>query len=126
MRNLNRPTALAAAAIALIIGAVGPWISVLGLFSGGPTNSTEVAIVVFGGITFVILSALTGRFMRPVSILVAVGILAEAINVFVKIQQANDDSELGSLVTPGWGLYLSIVACLFLIGSTWIAKKETL
>lgn len=125
MRNLNRPTALVAAAIALVVGAVGPWISVLGLFNGGPTNSTEVGIVVFGGIALTIASALSGRFMRPISIVVAIAILAEAVNVLVSVHKANT-GEFGSLVSPGWGLYLSILACLFLVASTWVAKKEEL
>lgn len=123
MRNLNRPTALAIAAALLIIGAIGPWITLLGLVSGGPTNDTETTIVIFGGIGLVVVSALTGRYMRTVSIIVAIAILAEAIDTLVSVVQANS-SALGNLVSPGWGLYLTILSGLFLVSSTWVAKKQ--
>lgn len=120
MKTLNRPTALAIAAIALIVGAVGPWVTVLGIISAGPANFTEVALVVFGGIGFVIVSALTGWFMRPVSILVGVLILLEVGNVWFRLGDGNTNE----LVKPGWGLALSTLAALFLIASTFVAKQK--
>lgn len=120
MKTLNRPTALAIAAIALIVGAVGPWVTVLGIISAGPANFTEVALVVFGGIGFVVVSALTSRFMRPVSILVGVLILLEVGNVWFRLGEGSTNE----LVKPGWGLVLSTLAALFLIASTFIAKQK--
>lgn len=122
MNKLNRPTALSLGAIALIFGAIGPWIAVLGLINGGPSNDTETAIVVFGGIVLVIGSALTGIAMRGVSILIGVAILLESLNTLRQVIHAHDSA----VVSPGWGLYLSIVAGLFLIASTWVAKGKSL
>jgi hypothetical protein len=122
MKKLNCPTALSIAAIGLIFGAIGPWITVLGFINGGPTNSTEVGLIVFGGIGLVICSAFSGRFMRTVSILVGVLILIEAGHVFYEMHHANG-SDIGSLVTPGWGLYLTVIACLWLIASTFVVKR---
>jgi len=124
MRNFNRNTALGIGAVALILGAIGPWVSVLGLVSVGPGNDTELAIVIFGGIALLIVSALTGRFMRPVSILVGLGALAESVNTLVRSSQA-DLGELGELVSPGWGLYLTMLAGTYIILSTWIARQKT-
>lgn len=121
MKNFNRPTALAVSAIALLVGSVGPWVTLLGIASAGPTNSLEVALVVFGGIGLVILSALTSRYMRTVSIVVALIILAEAINSLTKIYSV--DADVRDWVAPGWGLYLTILTCVFLAASTWIARK---
>lgn len=123
MKKLNCSTALSIAAIGLIFGAIGPWITVLGFINGGPTNSLEVGLVVFGGIGLVICSAFSGRFMRTVSILVGVLILVEAGHVFYEMHHANG-SDIGSLVTPGWGLYLTIIACLWLIASTFVVKAQ--
>src|SRR3954462_9525144 len=121
MKNLNRSTALAIGAIALIIGGISPWITVFGIISAGPTNFLEVGCVVFGGIGITILSALTGRFMRPVSIVVGLVILAQVGYVwFVLSEERTND-----LVPPGWGLWLTTATCLYLIASTWIAHKPT-
>lgn len=125
MKTFNRSTGLIFGAIALILGAIGPWISVLGFIGGGPANSLEVGSIVFGGIALVIISALLGRFMRTVSIIVGVLVLAEVVNVFININSANSDSDLGSLASPGWGLYLSAVAGLYLIVSTFVFAKQT-
>jgi hypothetical protein len=123
MKNLNRPTALALAATALLIGAIGPWVTILGLIGAGPTTFTEVWTVVFGAIAVVIASALTGRYMRPVSIVAGVAILSEVSYVWFHLSK-DGANELGrSLVQPGWGLYLTTLAALFLIASTWVAKK---
>lgn len=122
MKKLNCPTALAIGVIGLIFGAIGPWITVLGFINGGPTNSTEVGLVVFGGIGLVICSMLSARFMRTASILVGVIILVEAVHVFYEMRNANG-SDLGSLVSPGWGLYLTVLACLWLIASTFVVKR---
>jgi hypothetical protein len=120
MKTLNRPTALAIAAVALLVGAVGPWITVLGLISAGPTNFTEVWIVVFGAIAFVIASALTGRYMRLISIVCGVAVLVEVGYVWFHLSEA----QVNDLVQPGWGLFLSTLAALFLVSSTWVAKKS--
>lgn len=117
--KLNRPTALAIGAIALSIAAIGPWISFFGL-GGGPSDFLEVGLVVFGGLGLVIISALTGRLMRPVSIFVGVAVLAEVGYVWFALSE----SDTNPFVTPGWGLYLSIATGLFLIASTWVAKKK--
>lgn len=123
MNTFSRNSALALGAVILAFGAIGPWITFLGVINGGPANLLEVGLVVFGGIGLVALSALTGRYMRPVSILVGVGILIEAGYVWFVLSEAQS-SEVGGLVSPGWGLYLSILASLYLIASTWIAKKR--
>lgn len=125
MKTFNRSTGLIFGAIALILGAIGPWISVLGFIGGGPANSLEVGLIVFGGIALIIISALFGRFMRTVSIVVGVLVLAEVVNVFININSANSDNDLGSLVSPGWGLYFSAVAGLYLVASTFIFSKQT-
>jgi hypothetical protein len=119
--KFNTPTAITIGAVALILGAIGPWVTVLGLFGGGPTNSFEVGLIVFGGIGLLLCSAFSGRFMRTMSILISVLILIETANVFYEVRNAND-SELGSLVSPGWGLYLTVLACLWLIASTFVFK----
>jgi hypothetical protein len=72
MKKLNCPTAITIGAVALILGAIGPWVTVLGLFGGGPTNSFDVGLIVFGGIGLLLCSAFSGRFMRTMSILISV------------------------------------------------------
>jgi hypothetical protein len=122
MIKLNRSVSLAIGVALLILGAIGPWITILGgLVNGGPTNSTEVGIVVFGGIAVIIVSALTKFKMRAFSIVVGALVLAEAIHVLVKIPSANS-TELGDVVSAGWGLYMSMIAGAYLVASTWIIK----
>ena len=126
MFRINRSTALAIGFIALLAGAVGPWISVLGAINGGPTNDAELSIVIFGGAGVVLLSALTQRFQRIVSIVVGLLTLGEAIPVLVRVHQAKAqiDSDWANLVAPGWGLYLTILAGAFLILSTFITDRS--
>jgi hypothetical protein len=119
MLNINRPTALAIGAVALIVGAISPWITVLGVIGAGPLNFIEVAIVVFASIGLVIASALTARFMRPVSIVVGIIVLSQVGYVWFHLSEADTTP----LVQPGWGLFLSTAAALYLIASTWVAKK---
>ena len=117
--KLNRPTALTIGAIALIFGALGPWISFLGVINAGPMNFTEVAIIIFAGIGLVIASALTSRYMRIVSIFVGLVVLSQVTYVWFHLSEATTND----LVQPGWGLFLSTLAGLYLIGSTWVARK---
>jgi hypothetical protein len=120
MSKLNRPTALAIGAVALIVGLISPWITVLGIISAGPTNFTEVWIVMIVGIALVIASALTGKFMRLVSIVVGVAVLSEVGYVWFHLSEA----QTNDLVQPGWGLFLSTLAGLFLVASTWVARQR--
>lgn len=120
MLNINRPTALAIGAVALIVGAIGPWITVLGVIGVGPLNFVEVAITVFACIGVVILSAFTGRYMRTASIAAGVVILSQVAYVWFHLSEA----DTSPLVQPGWGLFLSAFVALYLISSTWVAKKD--
>jgi hypothetical protein len=121
----NPRIAVGAGTLALLIGALGPWASVLGVLHVGPTSSAEVSVVVFGGAALVALAAILGRALRPASITVGTAALAEAVYALVRIEQAKSQAgEWGSLITPGWGLYLTIIAGLFLITSTWLARRR--
>ena len=123
--NRNTRIALGAGVLALLAGAVGPWATVLGAINIGPTNSAEVSAVVFGGALILVLSAAFGRAMRTASIVVGVAAVAEVVYAFVRIEQVkNDAGDWGALVSPGWGLYLSGLAGLYLIASTWIVKRQ--
>jgi hypothetical protein len=127
MLTLNRNTriALGAGALALAAGAVGPWATALGIVSVGPTSNTEVTLVVVGGIVVVALAALLNRWMRALSILAGGLAVAEAVYALVKIEQAKSDAgEFGALISPGWGLYLTVIAGVFLVVSTWIVRTE--
>lgn len=121
MLNINRPTALTIGAIVMLVGAIGPWITVLGLIGAGPLNFIEVAAVVFGSLGILITSALTARFMRPISILVGLVVLSQVAYVWFHLSEANTNE----LVQPGWGLFVSTAAALYLIASTWVAQKPS-
>lgn len=123
LTNLNRPTALIIGAVAMIIGVVSPWITVFGVITAGPTNFAQVGLVLFGGIALVIVSALTGRYMRAASIIAGVIVLSEVVYVWFGLSE-NSKEGVGELVSPGWGLYFSTLAGLFLVASTWIAKQQ--
>ena len=98
--------------------------SVLGALSVGPTSNTETTIAVFGGVVVVALAALTNRALRTASMVAGVAALA-SVYALVKIQQAKADAgEWGSLIQPGWGLYLTILVGLYLIASTWIVRRR--
>lgn len=111
-------------ALALLVAAVGPWVTVLGALSAGPTSSTELSAVVFGGIAVLLLSAAIGRYIRPVTIVVGLAVLGEAVHTIVRIEQFKSSNEWGSVVSPGWGLFLAVVAGLFLLVSTWIVRRR--
>jgi hypothetical protein len=123
---MNRRIALIIGAVALLLGAMGPWISALGgVLSVGPTQSVETSIVVFGGIALLILFAVLNRSHRILSVMVGSLVLIEAVFVLVRIQDAKSESgELGSLFSPGWGLYVTILTGVYLIVSTFIVKKS--
>jgi hypothetical protein len=122
---MNPRTVVGAGAAALLIGGLGPWANVLGALQVGPTSSTEVSIVIFGGAALVALAAILGRAMRPASIAIGLAALAEAVHVLVRIEDAKSQAgQWGSLVSPGWGLYLTIIAGLFLIASTWVGRRR--
>jgi hypothetical protein len=110
--------------LALTAGALGPWVSALGgIVSLGPTADTEVSLGVFGGIAMVASAALLGRWMRAASVVTGGLAVSQAVYVLVKIEQAKSDTgEWGGLISPGWGLYLTLIAGVYLVASTWIAK----
>ena len=118
----NQCITLGALALALAAGAIGPWASVFGLISIGPTASAEVSLVVFGGIAVLVASAATGRRLRAASITIGILALAEAGYALVKVVGIRNDNEFGQLVQPGWGLYLTIIAAIALIASTFVVK----
>jgi hypothetical protein len=120
MKNFTHRQALALGAVLLSIGAIAPWITVFGLISAGPSNFTEVALFVFGGIGLVCLSAITRHYMRPVSIVIGLLILAQVVYVWFGLSE----QDTNELVTPGWGLWLTTAACLYLIASTFIVKSK--
>ena len=123
----NQRIAIGAGALALAAAAVGPWVSVMGALSVGPTANTEVTIVVFGGIAVLVLAALMAKAMRPATIVVGLAAVAESVYALVKIQQIKSDAgEWGALIQPGWGLYLTIVVGVFLVISTWIVRERQL
>ena len=82
--------------------------------------------LVFGGIVAVALAALLNRGMRAVSIVTGGLAIAEAVYALVKIEQAKSGAgEFGGLISPGWGLYLTVIAGVFLAASTWVARAAT-
>jgi hypothetical protein len=115
----NHRFAIGAGVLALLVGAVGPWVSVLGgVVELGPTSNVEISLVVFGGPALLLLSMFLGRATRLATIAVGVLALGEVAYVMVRIQQAKSEmGEWGALVSPGWGLYLA---------STWIVRKPTI
>jgi hypothetical protein len=122
---MNIRMATGIGALALLAGAVGPWASVFGAISVGPTAGVETSIVVFGGIVVLALVAILDRAYRPASITIGVLAMAEAVYALARIQQAKADADdWGALVQPGWGLYLTIIAGLFLVASTFIIKPK--
>jgi len=123
--NIDRRAAVGAGALALLIGGLGPWVSLLGVLHVSPTSSAEVSIIVFGGAALVALAAFLGRALRLASISIGIVALAEAVYALVRIEHAKSQAGAwDSLISPGWGLYLTIGAGLFLIASTWLARRE--
>lgn len=121
---MNTRIALGAGALALLIGAFGPWATFLGAINIGPTSNAEISVLVFGGAALVALSALSGKKMRVASISIGVLALIEAIYAIVRIQQAKADADdWGALIAPGWGLYLTVIVGFFLIASTWLVRR---
>ncbi len=129
---------LVAGAAGLLLGAVGPWVSVLGgVFNVGPTSNMELTLVTFGGAALVA----GAGFFRPEAtwtrrVIVALGAvtIAEVVYAVVKIQQAKSDlaaeagdffgSEVGNLITPGWGLYVTGLVGLYLVVSPYVLRQQ--
>jgi hypothetical protein len=123
--NIDRRIAVGGGAVALLIGAFGPWVSLLGVLHVGPTSNAEDTIVLFGGAALLALAAILGRALRSASIIIGIAALAEAVYALVRIEHAKSQAgQWGSLIAPGWGLYLTIIAALFLIASTWLARRR--
>jgi hypothetical protein len=121
---MNTRIALGVGTLALLIGALGPWATLLGAINIGPTSSVEISIVVLGGVALVALSALTGRNMRLASISIGVLAVIETVYAIVRIQQVKAEAhEWGALIAPGWGLYLTVIVGVFLIASTWLVRR---
>ena len=121
----NQRIMLAAGALMLLLGAVGPWVTALGVISVGPTASVEASIVVFGGAALLVLMAVLGQAARRVSIIVGTLALIESGYAIVRIQQIKADAdEWGALIQPGWGLYLTAIVGVALIVSTFVVKAE--
>jgi hypothetical protein len=124
---MNTRIALVIGALALLAGAVGPWATVLGALHIGPTANVEISIVVFGGAALVLLAAALNRGLRVASIAIGVAAVAETVYAFVRIEQAKSEAgEWGALISPGWGLFLTVIAGAFLVASTWIVKRQPL
>ena len=124
MHNIR--IALGAGVAALLLGAIGPWISALGVLSVGPTINLEVSIVVFGGAALVALAVILNRALRAASMTIGVLALGEVVYVMVRLQEmrADEDQLFAALVQPGWGLYVTALAGAFLIASTWIIRSK--
>jgi hypothetical protein len=118
MINMNRPTAVAIGAILLCVGAISPWITFAGIINAGPTDFTEVAIVFFGALGLLILSLLTGRYMRPITVIVGGLVLLDVAYVWFHLSE----QDTNPLVSPGWGLFFTVASALYLIASTWLAR----
>jgi hypothetical protein len=121
MKFINRHEALTLGALTLVACGLGPWINFVGILTASPTNFNSVWPVIFGGVALIIVSVLTGRYMRPISIGVGLAVLAEVAYVWFHISEAQSNS----LVGASWGLYLSVLTSLFLIASTWVAQKPS-
>jgi hypothetical protein len=121
----NTRIAVGVGALALLIGGLGPWATALGIVSISATQNAEVAAVVFGGAAISAVAAITGRSLRGTSITVGVLALSEAVYRLVSIENAKSQAgEFGGLISPGWGLYLTIVATVFLIASTFLVSGQ--
>jgi hypothetical protein len=121
LKNLR--IAAGAGTVALLAGAVGPWVTAFGALSFGPTANAEVSVVVFGGIVMLALAVYLAKALRLTTMAVGGLALAEAVYVLVRISQAKADAdEFGALISPGWGLFLTMIASVFLIVSTFVVK----
>ena len=121
----NQRIATGAGAVALLAGAVGPWVTAFGALSLGPTANAETSIVVFGGIVALAIAVYLAKALRVTTMVVGTLALAEAVYVLVKIAQIKADAdEWGALISPGWGMFLTMIASAFLIVSTFVVKRR--
>lgn len=121
MINMNRPTGVAIGAVLLCVSAIAPWLTFAGVVNAGPTDFTEVAVVFFVALGLLVLSVLTGYFLRPISVIVGVIVLLDVAYVWFHLSE----HDTSPLVNPGWGMFFAIASALYLIASTWLAKSVT-
>ena len=121
----NQRIALGAGALGLLAGAVGPWVTALGVVSIGPTANVEISIVVFGGVLMLALCAFLGKKLRHASMVVGGLALLETVYVLFQLADARSEAgEWGALISPGWGLFLTMIVSAFMIVSTFVVKRR--
>jgi hypothetical protein len=117
--------ALIVGAVALLIGAVGPWATVLGALSVSPLSQPDEWTAAIGvALLLIVVAVIWPKIMRRMSIVAGIAAIGQGVYSLVTILQAKSDSDWGSLVAPGWGLYLTIIAGLYLIASTFVVKRQ--
>lgn len=118
MINMSRPTGVAIGAFLLCVCAIAPWITFAGVVNAGPTDFTEVAVVFFGALGLLLISIITGRYMRPISVIVGSLVLLDVAYVWFHISE----HATNPLVGPAWGMFFTIASGLYIIASTWLAR----
>jgi hypothetical protein len=120
----NTRIALIVGAAALLIGAVGPWATLLGALSVSPLSQPDEWTAVIGvALLLIVVAVISPKIRRRMSIVAGIAAIGQGVYSLVTILQAKSDSDWGSLVAPGWGLYLTIITGVYLIASTFIVKR---
>lgn len=106
------------AAAALILGAMGPWITLTGLSIAGTSGNLDGHLTALVGI--VALAALGFFRERIIAVLVIAGGIVATLLALNQVSKINDTQAF----SVGWGLWLTLIAAIALVIGCVVLMRE--
>lgn len=104
-------------ALLMIVGGIGPWVTVGGTTIANGTEKDGVILIALGLIAGGLLVWRGGAAKWPAIVALSVAVLAVVISI-ADLGSVSGDSIAAALADPGWGLYLDLVASISLVAAT--------
>ncbi len=110
-------------AILMIVGAFGPWVTALGILTvHGTDGGRDGWILVGAGVA----AAALLLSKRSAVLVGCAGLIGAAASIYdlVGISKVAPDGFLHDAVSPGWGIYVCVIASVSLIAASFVARSR--
>lgn len=109
--------------VPMVVGAFGPWATLLGVLTVDGTDGNAGWTVVGSAVVAAIALAVYARRQRRW--ICVVPVLAGALGTYVTASNLHDISSSGGVETAGWGIYLAFAGSIFLVLASLVLALQT-
>lgn len=126
MQGSTARTVALLSAVGIVIGAIGPWWTTFLVDIAGTEGDGQITLLL--ALISAVIVLLKPAGSRLLLVAVVCGVLCAIVGIYDLVTVSSENQELFGqevdLVSPGWGLWLTVIASVAFTVSTYMFKTE--